>query len=409
MITALLQYEIREENMGEISFSNHISNKKSAINSKTKLAGVAKHNLRKYHSQDYSRDNITLLYGTANLMQDVKNVYRKEFDTALHEYNAKQTRPERRIGDYFEHVSETEQDMAVEVIIQCGDKKFWEQNSDDKIFMKQVYKQLLLKLQEYLPDFKVANAVVHFDEASPHMHVVGVPIGRGFKRGLSTKVSKRSVFTPQALSEVLQDKMRADASYYMKAIFQQEVREKKKGKNHDLTVAEYKVAKEEEKIEKLSTNKIGLEADILVLNYKKSTKQKKLDELDEEIESSNIFLKALWQIKQFIQSYLPFAPLIEEFANHVLCWFPRLMRWQTSKGEVSPVFEDFKNEGYCYRMKSYMEIHTRQEYPKELIQSEIKPENRTGTIEQLAQNVEAVEKQVQLMGVGMSQNHKCQS
>ena len=36
------------------------------------------------------------------------------------EYNAKQTRPERRIGDYFEHVSETEQDMAVEVIIQCG-------------------------------------------------------------------------------------------------------------------------------------------------------------------------------------------------------------------------------------------------------------------------------------------------
>ena len=249
-------------------------------------------------------------------MQDVKNVYRKEFDAALHEYNAKQTRPERRIGDYFEHVSETEQDMAVEVIIQCGDKKFWEQNNGDKIFMKQVYKQLLLKLQEYLPDFKIANAVVHFDEASPHMHVVGVPVGRGFKPGLSTKVSKRSVFTPQVLSEVLQDKMRADANYYMKAIFQQEVREKKKGKNHDLTVAEYKVAKEEEKIEKLSTDKIGLEADILVLNHRKSTTQKKLDELDGEIESSNIFLKALRQIKQFIQSYLPFAPLIEEFANH---------------------------------------------------------------------------------------------
>ena len=59
----------------------------------------------------------------------------------------KQTRPERRIGDYFEHVSETEQDMAVEVIIQCGDKKFSrEQNSGDKIFMKQVYKQLLFEI-----------------------------------------------------------------------------------------------------------------------------------------------------------------------------------------------------------------------------------------------------------------------
>ena len=82
--------------MGEISFSNHISNKKSAINSKAKLAGVAKHNLRKYHSQDYSRDNITLLYGTNNLMQDVKNVYHKEFDAALHEYNA--SRQDRKDG-----------------------------------------------------------------------------------------------------------------------------------------------------------------------------------------------------------------------------------------------------------------------------------------------------------------------
>ena len=375
--------------MGEISFSNHISNKKSAINSKAKLTGVAKHNLRKYHSQDYSRDNITLLYGTTNLMQDVKNVYRKEFDTALHEYNAKQTRPERRIGDYFEHVSETEQDMAVEVIIQCGDKKFWEQNSGDKIFMKQVYKQLLLKLQEYLPDFKIANAVIHFDEASPHMHVVGVPVGRGFKRGLSTKVSKRSVFTPQVLSEVLQDKMRADANHYMKAIFQQEVREKKKGKNHDLTVAEYKVAKEEEKIEKLSTDKIGLEAEIEEFaNHV---------ERGADIEAGNSFRGLFTALGELFNSF-------KEIIMDGLCWFPRLMRWQTSKGEVSPVFEDNRNEGYYYRLKSYMDIHTRQEYPKELIQPEIKPENRTGTIEQLAQNVEAVEKQIQLMGVKMNRN-----
>jgi len=34
-------------------------------------------------------------------MQDVKDVYHREFDAALHEYNKKQTRPERRIGDYF--------------------------------------------------------------------------------------------------------------------------------------------------------------------------------------------------------------------------------------------------------------------------------------------------------------------
>ena len=37
--------------MEGISFTAHVSNKKSAITSKSKLAGVAKHNLRKYKSE----------------------------------------------------------------------------------------------------------------------------------------------------------------------------------------------------------------------------------------------------------------------------------------------------------------------------------------------------------------------
>lgn len=36
--------------MEGISFTAHVSNKKSTITSKSKLAGVAKHNLRKYKS-----------------------------------------------------------------------------------------------------------------------------------------------------------------------------------------------------------------------------------------------------------------------------------------------------------------------------------------------------------------------
>ena len=45
--------------MGNVSYSAHISNGKSAITSKKALAGVAKHNLRKYKSADYSSDNIS--------------------------------------------------------------------------------------------------------------------------------------------------------------------------------------------------------------------------------------------------------------------------------------------------------------------------------------------------------------
>ena len=61
--------------MTGISFSAHISQKKSGITSKTKLEGVAKHNLRKYKSGEYSVDNIVVLQGTHNLVRDVKTVY----------------------------------------------------------------------------------------------------------------------------------------------------------------------------------------------------------------------------------------------------------------------------------------------------------------------------------------------
>lgn len=125
-----------------------------------------------------------------------------------------------------------------------------------------------------------------------------------------------------------------------------------------------------------------------------------------------------------------FAPLIEEFSNTVeqkkdieagnsfrglftplgellisfkeklrdgVCWFPRLMRWKTSKGEVSPVFTDFKNEGYNYRLKSYANVITKEEYTVERIQPEIRAENRIGTLEQLVENIEVVEQQSKVL------------
>ena len=109
--------------MEGISFTAHVSNKKSAITSKSKLAGVAKHNLRKYKSEEYSAKNIFLIYGTDNLIQDVKAVYHQEFDEALKVYNENQTRADRKIEDYFEHVANKEQDMAVEIIIQIAGAK----------------------------------------------------------------------------------------------------------------------------------------------------------------------------------------------------------------------------------------------------------------------------------------------
>jgi hypothetical protein len=49
--------------------------------------------------------------------------------------------------------------MVVEIIFQCEDKQFLEDHVDSKERMYNVYRYVLSRLQEYLPDFKVANAV----------------------------------------------------------------------------------------------------------------------------------------------------------------------------------------------------------------------------------------------------------
>ena len=287
--------------MEGISFTAHVSNKKSAITSKSKLAGVAKHNLRKYKSEEYSGNNIFLIYGTDNLVQDVKAVYHQEFDEALKVYNENQTRADRKIEDYFEHVANKEQDMVVEIIIQIGDRAYWQQHYENKCYMKKIYSMMLAELQYLLPEFVVANAVVHMDEDSPHMHVVGVPVATGYKKGLSKQVSKRKVFTKEVLSEVLQDELRTVANTKVMIAFDEQIREKSKGRNHDLSVMEYKVLQEEirydelkeqadekqQENEKLEREKKQLVHEYDTLSMRVAVKQMDYEEADERVKEAN--------------------------------------------------------------------------------------------------------------------------
>lgn len=437
--------------MGNISYTAHVSNKKSAITSKSKLATVAKHNLRKYKSSDYSKDNICIIYGTSNLIDDVKTVYHKEFDEALEEYNKKQIRPDRKIEDYFEHVAGKEQDMAVEIIIQIGDREFWKQFDDMKSYMKLSYQIILDELRKRLPQFVVANAVVHLDEDSPHMHIVGVPVSDGYKKGLSKQVSKRKVFTKELLSRVLQDELREVANKEVNDWFGEQIKEKSKGRNHDLTVAEYKVAQETEHLEqiqeqvndadiKLFASQIAYKelerSQTKELNEKRSELQSVRQEIASVTDKANEAVELLDKINAFVSSFRLFAPTIEEYANHVetdkiieagnsfrgilyeigklletfkelikegVCWFPRLMRWKTSNGEVAPIFLE-KSDGYSYSLYGYMNVATREYYSKESMQWEIKAGNRTGTVEQMDANVEAMARDLQeILRIGAEQ------
>lgn len=155
--------------------SNTTSFSNNSIQNLAQLSKANNHNLRKY---DNKTELISVIYGTDNLINDVQNLYLQEFEKARIEYNNKQTREDRKIRNYFEHISKnSNRDLCCELIIELGDMNFWQDKTIEYCYkMVQVYKEQLQDFVTVVPQFKVANAVIHFDETSPHLHIIGIPI-----------------------------------------------------------------------------------------------------------------------------------------------------------------------------------------------------------------------------------------
>ena len=256
------------------SFSNN------AIQNAQQLSKVNKHNLRDY---DHKTDDIQVVYGTNDLYKDVQNLYQKEFLQAQLEYDNKQTRADRKIADYFNHISkDSKHDLACELIIELGDMDFWnDKTMDYKKQMTEVYKDQIYKLMEVVPDFKVANAVVHYDETSPHMHLVGIPVKDGYKNGMKKQVAKSKIFTKESL-KTLQDKMRAYCIEKFNEVFVQNatLKKKQKGRNKDIHVNEmdgYRELKKEQEKNAKKLKEANNKSD--KLNYKTEEINNILDNL----------------------------------------------------------------------------------------------------------------------------------
>ena len=66
---------------------------------------------------NYSNDvYISNIYGTNDIVEDVKQVYLDEFEQDRIEFNNKQTRKDRKIDDYFQKVCDSQNDIACEII-----------------------------------------------------------------------------------------------------------------------------------------------------------------------------------------------------------------------------------------------------------------------------------------------------
>ncbi len=318
-----LAKKVAKENLsGTTSLSNN------AIQNAKDLSDVNKHNLRDYDNQ---RELIRTIYGTNDIVNDVKQVYLDEFEETRIEYNNKQTRNDRKIDNYFMKINESQNDLACEIIIELGDMDFWkDKDKEYRLKMIDVYNEQVKDLIKIVPTFKIANATIHFDETSPHMHIVGVPVIENCTRGMKKQVGKTKLFTKESLTTI-QDKMRIACIRSFNKVYNNDLRlkEKQKGRNKDINVKDmkdYKVIKQNYEKHNLKLKKVNEQTDKVytssnnvkaLLDSLKPTKLNKNNSIisNEDIDKIKNYIEDVKDTTKTINSVNDLNVMINEFEH----------------------------------------------------------------------------------------------
>ncbi len=161
--------------------------------------GVIEHNNREIIAKnvDTARISNNIIYTKI----DLKQFYEQIFGEALAEYNARQTRSDRRINDYYEHIKKSgNTKLFYEVVVQFGDLHDCGVGSEKWETAKTLLDEYMSDFEKRNPNLKVFNAVMHLDESTPHLHIDFVPVAHKGQRGLSIKNSMSGALREQGFS-----------------------------------------------------------------------------------------------------------------------------------------------------------------------------------------------------------------
>lgn len=129
--------------------------------------------------------------------EDLAEAYEKLFGDAVSRYNTHQKRSDRKISDYFEHLfgrkptasvitGTNKQKSFYEDLVQIGTKDDTGVGTPDSEIAIECLTEYMNGFQKRNPNFYVFNAVLHMDEATPHLHIDYIPVGH-FDKGLDTR------------------------------------------------------------------------------------------------------------------------------------------------------------------------------------------------------------------------------
>lgn len=154
------------------------------------------HNNRKNIHGNPDIDKSKLDENVYFIQKDIRKVYEETFGEAVESYNAKQSRKDRRIEDYYDkirHDSKTHEQR--ELIVAIGEGKDGEEYCKAK---KDALIQYAEEFQERNLNLAVYNMVLHDDEANPHLHINYVPNFES-KKGLTRRVGMDKALQQQGI------------------------------------------------------------------------------------------------------------------------------------------------------------------------------------------------------------------
>ena len=252
--------------------------------------GSVNHNSRKFKTENVDGERTHLNIDYCNV--PIRQVYHKLFDEALERYNAKQTRVDRRIGDYYEKIRTGKQEKPFhELILQIGNRDDTSSETDIGQKAKEALDEYYRGFQQRNPNLYVFSAHIHMDEATPHIHIDFVPFITESKRGLDTRVSLKQALSAQGF----------------------------KGGTRGCTEWNQWVQSEKEQLARVMQrygfeweHKGTHEEHLDVLDYKKQERAKEISELNTQIEEKKLEIEGLKETKKEIEEAHRELKIIED-------------------------------------------------------------------------------------------------
>lgn len=288
---------------------------------------------------DYSRSDRNKYL----VQEDIKKLYEQEFGEALKKYNAKQKRKDRKIDDYYKHIQSSKKTATQqEMIIQVGDMEDFE-NINNWEIANEVLEEWFEGFQERNPNLKVYNAVIHNDEASPHLHVNFVPVASGYKRGLEKQVSFDRAIKQQDptlnATRPFDDWREKEVQVLEQLLLERGIERKLVGTNEFRDVNEFK-----EKQNKLRELEVKVDTELAKLGvFEEDKKEKDEDEVKPIVALSDYKRKPELSLKKTLTGKYTVEPEeIKELMEYVSCQEEKNQKLQKELDERNDEFDKLR-------------------------------------------------------------------